>query len=107
MAAAQAAEHTVVAENYLYLPPVVVVEQGDTLMFQNRDSAPHNIAAQARRAAGPNGRMFMSATIRSTAAAPNPITEVVGVDATPPGAYNFYCTVHPQMNGVLVVTPAS
>lgn len=105
MAAAQAAEHTVVAEDFLYMPPAVVVAEGDTLMFQNRDSAPHNVVSQARRAGGPSGRMFMSATIRSTATDPNPITEVVGVDATPPGAYPFYCSIHPQMNGVLVVTP--
>lgn len=105
MAAAQAAEQTVTAEGFVFTPPAVVVAQGDTLMFQNRDSAPHNVVSQARRAGGPSGRMFMSATIRSTATDPNPITEVVGVDVTPPGGYAFYCTIHPQMNGVLVVTP--
>lgn len=101
LGAAQAADHTVTAMNFVFVPPAVVVAEGDTLTLDNRDSAPHNVISYARRAGGPNGRMFWSETVRLSS------TPVLGVDTTPAGAYPFYCSIHPQMNGVLVVHPAA
>lgn len=81
-----------------YAPPVTVMFAGSTLTFANGDVlAPHNVEAFDR---DPVTRqpLFESAIIPA-----GQTTEVVGADALPPGSYDFFCILHPQMTGTLTV----
>jgi plastocyanin len=64
-----------------------------SLVFENRDGAPHNVSITA-----PDGRaqVFVGETINGPAA------KVYAVPALPAGAYTFRCDVHPEMKGTLV-----
>jgi polyvinyl alcohol dehydrogenase (cytochrome) len=93
-AAAQAAEQQAYAVGLTFATPVVVVGQGDTLLFNNLDPvAGHNLTSDD------GGRTFASATI-----AQGQSSEVAGVDKLAPGTYNFVCTLHAWMKGAIEVT---
>lgn len=64
-----------------------------TIVFDNEDSAPHNIAIKdATGAAKFKGAIF-----------PGPAKQTYDVPALPAGAYTFWCEVHPNMTGTLTV----
>jgi plastocyanin len=76
----------------------VTIAPGERLTFASQDVlAPHNVTARDN---GADGRpLFSSATIGGGDTAP-----VMGTDTLEPGAYAFFCTVHPTtMNGTLTV----
>jgi plastocyanin len=96
-----------------FLPPVVVVTQGDTLTYSNFDIAGHNVVASdaflsrkaARKAKWCSGfrkgkcPLFWSPTIGTGES-----TEVLGLNKAKPGTqYGFLCTLHPNMKGTLLV----
>ena len=84
------------AAAFTYVSPATPIVQGDSLNFTNLDIAPHNVVSHA---AGPvGGKLFRAAQIGTGGTVP-----VVGVEAVPAGAYPFLCTLHPWMQGVLVV----
>jgi plastocyanin len=95
---AQADQQIVAAPVDRYVNTDVAIAPGETLTFASQDAlAPHNVTA---RDAGADGRpLFSSATIGGGDTAP-----VSGAEKLGPGAYAFYCTVHPTlMNGTLTV----
>lgn len=80
-------------EDFAFRPARMVVSRGRLVVWKNRDRAPHNAASFARR----NGRrLFRTRTVgfRGEATARAPRTR---------GTYRYFCTVHPNMRGVLVV----
>ncbi len=66
-----------------------------TVVFENRDAVPHNIAIFD----SPNmaKRLFTGALVTG------PATATYAIPALPAGTYYFHCDVHPNMNGTLVV----
>lgn len=96
-----------------YVPPVVVVDQGEEITYANGDIARHNVIApddfigkkKAKKvkwcSAYDEGQcpLFWSETIGA-----GKTTEVLGLERLKSGEqYNFYCSIHPNMRGTLVV----
>lgn len=96
-----------------FLPPVLVIAEGEPINYTNADIAPHNFIADgaflpkkaARKAewctAFDAGRcpLFWSPTIGT-----GEVTAVRGLERLASGdQYSFLCTVHPAMKGTLVV----
>lgn len=84
-ATAAQASHVVSIDGMRFEPESLVVRQGDRVTWVNRDLVPHTVS----------GRRFASAAIKSAGS----WTFV----PRQPGTYNYVCTFHPTMHGVLVV----
>ncbi|HET7523071.1 MAG TPA: hypothetical protein VFJ79_02895, partial [Acidimicrobiales bacterium] len=85
------------AEYTTYATPVVVVPSGGSLSFVNDDLPQHDVTATDRGADGQP--LFRSKLIGIGEVAP-----VGGVSRLAPGrSYGFYCSIHPGMQGTLVV----
>jgi len=96
---AQADQQIVAAPVERFVTTEVTIAPGERLTFASQDAlAAHNVTATD---AGADGRpLFASATIGGGDTAP-----VVGTDTLGPGAYGYFCTVHPnQMRGTLTVS---
>lgn len=96
-----------------FLPPVVVIAEGEGITYANSDVAPHNFVAEdafVPRKAAKKSRwcssfdpgkcpLFWSPTITT-----GETTEVEGLAAVKAGdQYAFFCTLHPNMKGTLIV----
>ncbi len=95
---AQADQQITAAPVDRYVNTSVTIAPGERLTFASQDPiAPHNVTARDN---GADGRpLFSSATIGGGDTAP-----VEGTDKLEPGAYSFFCTIHPTiMNGTLTV----
>jgi polyvinyl alcohol dehydrogenase (cytochrome) len=92
---AAAAEQNAYAAAMNYATPTVTIGQGDTLTFNNLDNlAKHDLL-------GHDGQ-FGSALIGGGESAP-----VKGVEKLAVGQYEFHCSLHSWMKGVLNVSAAS
>ena len=87
IAAAAATTHTIVMEGVAFVPEMLTVKQGDTVIWVNKDLFPHTATAQ--------DRSFDSPEI-----APNKTWKYI---ATKSGTFPYVCTLHPTMKGTLVV----
>lgn len=96
-----------------FLPPVVVIEEGEGVTYANADVAQHDFVADghhlkkraARRTKWCSGYdkgmcpLFWSPKIGAGES-----TEVEGLQRLRSGdEYDFHCTVHPNMTGTLIV----
>lgn len=84
--AALAETHTIRMENMQFVPAVVTVQRGDTLVWQNADLVPHTATATGR---------FDSGAIAAGKSWSQP--------APAAGSYDVICTYHPGMKAKLVV----
>lgn len=115
IAPARAAEVATVPGSFMagFVPPAVVIAEGEAITYSNADIAPHNfVAADAflpKKAAKKAkwcssydaGRcpLFWSPTIGTGES-----TEVSGLERLVAGdQFPFLCTLHPNMKGTLVV----
>jgi plastocyanin len=80
-------------EDFSFRPARMVVRPSQVVIWKNRDRARHN-ATSFRRVAG--RRAFRTATRGFRG-------EVTARAPRRPGSYRYFCTVHPQMRGTLVV----
>lgn len=91
---------------YTYLPgdaevpeAPLVIEQGARLLFTSADNlGSHSIVSEALR---PDATPLFEAE----QIGPGQASDVKGVPGLWPGTYRFYCSNHPDMQGVLTVTP--
>jgi plastocyanin len=79
--------HTVTIDGFEFHPPEVTVGKGDVVVWVNKDPVPHT--ATAKGAALDSGSIAASGLFRFT--------------ATRAGRFDYVCTLHPTMKGVLVV----
>jgi plastocyanin len=68
-----------------------------TLVFENRESAAHNVAIFKDASAAVS--LFVGDVFGG------PATRVYAVPALPAGSYYFRCDVHPQMSGTVIASP--
>lgn len=85
-AAQKPATHTVVIDGVKYEPATLTVQQGDTVVWVNKDPFPHTVtvpgAFDSRSIAAGGSWRFM---------------------ARKAGIYDYICTFHPNMKGTLKV----
>lgn len=81
----QPATRTIDISDFSFQPSTITISAGDTLIWTNRDSAPHSIA-------GPG--------ITSPTIAPN---STYKQKFTEPGSVDYACGIHPQMKGKIII----
>ena len=82
---------TVVIRDFKFEPATVTVDAGDTVEWKNDDSVPHTATADGEG----QKPAFDSGTIQTGAA--------WRFVARNKGTYNYTCTLHPNMEGKLIV----
>jgi plastocyanin len=79
-----------------YATPVMTTQTGGPLSYVNLDNVLHDVNSTQK---GPDGLpLFHTKLIGLGESAP-----VEGLDKTPAGTYEFFCSVHPGMRGQLIV----
>lgn len=72
----------------LYVPDPIRVHVGQTVTWTNRDNDPHDVTADDGTFY--SGPMAQGATWRWA--------------PTRPGTYTYFCTIHPEMHGEIIVS---
>jgi amicyanin len=88
-AAATAATTSITIMNYAYSPANVTIKVGDTVVWTNHDTAPHNVVISD----GPV--KFTSPTLNTG--------ETFTYTFTVAGTYDYYCSIHPDMKASVTV----
>ncbi len=81
---------TIVIDNFKYLPDDCQVSRGTTITFLNQDTVQHTATSRAGTPAAFDTRDI------------NPKKSAT-VTFTKPGVYNYYCTIHPDMEASITV----
>jgi plastocyanin len=97
--AASADQDIVAGPGTVYLTQSVTMAQGERLTFRNLDTTGHDVVSRKRSADGK--RLFQTPVIGTGSSA-----LVVGSQYLTTGDYDFYCSVHPYMEGTVHVTSA-
>ena len=89
-AAARAAELTATIDNFTFTPQKLTVKVGDTVTWTNGDDIPHTVTSTGhfRSKALDTGDKFT-------------------YTFTTPGTFQYFCSLHPQMQGSVVVEGAT
>jgi plastocyanin len=82
-----AASHEVMIDNFSFSPAAASVPIGTTITWTNHDDMPHNIVSSEQR--------FKSAVLDTD--------EQFSYRFDVPGAYQYFCSIHPTMVGRIVV----
>jgi plastocyanin len=86
--AVRAAEITVRIDNFTFTPQTVTAHAGDTIVWQNHDDIPHSVVA--------------SGTFKSRALDTD---ENFSFRVDKVGNIDYFCGLHPHMQGKIVVEP--
>ncbi len=81
------AAHEVVVDNFSFAPEAAAVAVGTTVRWTNRDDVPHNIVRTDRQ---------LKSQVPGT-------DEQFSYRFDRPGAYRYFCSLHPKMPGCVVV----
>jgi plastocyanin len=90
---AQAMRHPVIVANASgkpdawYRPDPIRVRVGQTITWKNTDGDPHDVTARSG--------LFASGPI--------PTGGVYHWTPAQPGTYSYFCTLHPEMHGIIIV----
>jgi plastocyanin len=90
-ASAQAADTEVKIDQYVFAPQRITVKAGTTVTWTNDDDVPHTVASSTK--------LFKSKTLDTG--------DTFSFTFTTPGAYQYFCSVHPHMTGAIVVEAAT
>jgi plastocyanin len=91
-ARADAAPGTVFIDNFIFNPKAVTVKAGTTVTWTNRDDIVHGIAS--------SNNAFKKSPAMDT-------DDTFSFTFTTPGTYQYFCYLHPQMVGSIVVEAAT
>ena len=89
------ATHAVVQisiQNFAFSPRTLVVAAGTTVVWTNRDMAPHTITS--------DGGAWMSSAQLATG-------QSFSLTFSIPGTYTYHCAVHPYMTATVIVRPVT
>ena len=89
--AAFAADATVKIDNFTFDPPRLTVKAGTTVTWYNEDDIPHTVTA--------SDKQFKSKTLDTD--------DKFSFTFSTPGSYEYFCSLHPHMTGVIVVEAAT
>jgi plastocyanin len=91
-ASARAADTQVQIDNFTFIPQRITVKAGTTVTWTNTDDIPHTVASSTK--------VFKSKALDTN--------DKFSFTFTTPGAYEYFCSLHPHMTGAVVVeTPAA
>jgi plastocyanin len=85
-ASAQAADMEVKIDEFAFDPQRVTVKAGTTVTWTNEDDVPHTIASSSK--------LFKSKALDTG--------DKFSFTFTTPGTYEYFCSLHPHMTGVIV-----
>jgi amicyanin len=91
--ATAAATKTVAIKNYAFSPASLTIQVGDTVTWTNEDTAPHTVTVTSGPVTFNSGNLAKGQSFSYT--------------FTVAGTYSYYCAVHPDMVGQVVVTGSS
>jgi plastocyanin len=86
----RAAEAAIGIDNFSFTPATLTVPAGTTVVWTNHDDIPHAVVSDA---APP---LFRSPVLDTG--------EVFKQSFAKPGTYRYFCSLHPHMQGTVVVT---
>ncbi len=86
-AQAQATDHAVEIRGNAFSPPRLTIAAGDSVVFSNRDLAPHTVTADD--GGFDSGRFGLGGSVRMTFPSA--------------GTYPYHCEVHPRMRATIIV----
>ncbi|HEY6994053.1 MAG TPA: cupredoxin family copper-binding protein [Xanthobacteraceae bacterium] len=89
--AAQAAGLEVKIDNFTFTPQRLTVKAGTTVTWINEDDSPHTVASSTKA--------FKSKALDTD--------DKFSFTFTTPGAYEYFCSLHPHMTGTIVVEAAT
>ena len=88
---AQAADMEVEIDSFAFAPQRVIVKAGTTVTWINDDDIPHTVASSTK---------FFKSNALDT-------QDKFSFTFTTPGAYEYFCSLHPHMTGAIVVEAAT
>ena len=88
---AQAADMEVKIDSFAFAPQRVTVKAGTTVTWINDDDIPHTVASSTKT--------FKSSALDTK--------DKFSFTFTTPGAYEYFCSLHPHMTGAIVVEAAT
>ncbi|ATY11138.1 copper-binding protein [Amycolatopsis sp. AA4] len=91
-APAEAANQTVMMQDYAYSPASLTVRVGDTVTWVQHDTAPHDVVTTSAPVAFRSPQLSQGQSWNYT--------------FQTPGTYSYYCSVHPDMRAQVIVQPA-
>ena len=90
-ASAHVAETEVKIDNFAFAPQRVTVKAGTTVTWINDEDIPHTVASSTK--------LFKSNALDTK--------DKFSFTFTTPGAYEYFCSLHPHMTGTIVVEAAT
>jgi len=90
-ASARAADMEVKIDNFTFAPQRLAVKAGTTVTWINDDDSPHTVASSTK--------LFKSNALDTK--------DRFSFTFTTPGAYQYFCSLHPHMTGAIVVEAAT
>ncbi|MGH7187976.1 MAG: cupredoxin domain-containing protein [Acetobacteraceae bacterium] len=88
-AGAMAADVQVVIDQHMFMPAMITIHPGDKVTWINKDSDPHSVFSDDR------GKTFRSDVLDTG--------DSFSLAFAHPGTFGYYCSVHPYMQGTIVV----
>jgi len=89
IAAEESKKIEIAIENYAFVPKVVSIPKGTTIVWKNQDQSPHNIQSTTKQFRSP----------------PLDTNETYSHTFTDAGSFAYFCVLHPHMIGTIEVTP--
>jgi len=80
-------KYRITIDNFSFTPASLIVPAGTTVTWANRDDVPHNVVSTEKK--------FKSPVLDTD--------EQFSYKFTDPGAYEYFCSIHPKMTGKIVV----
>ena len=75
-------------KDFAFNPQTLTVKPGEKITWTNRDEEPHTIVSVEKQ--------FKKSTALDT-------DQEFTITAGAPGTYNYFCSVHPKMTGIIIV----
>ncbi len=91
VASAQSVDLQVQIDQFIFAPQRISVKTGTTVTWVNDDDIPHTVVS--------NNKLFKSKTLDTK--------DSFSFTFMTPGAYDYFCSLHPHMTGTVVVEAAT
>ena len=84
--------NTITIKNFAFTPQIITVKTGSIVRWENKDSSPHRIIFIDKDG---QDTSLDSSVLSSTQSWSNKFDK--------PGTYSYYCKIHPEMTGTVIV----